>query len=180
LEPFIPKLQLQVLHLRFTGSEYLRGNLRQQVLSEIGYRDLVLATDSHIHIDQQLHDLMSIESQGADSNSVSGDEYTECSDWYSSSAVEVREFADWVFGPEGIADLKILAYGDFSYQDRYSQQQVILGRSETHGSDAISSDSPNRSYRPTYGMDCEVWNDVEDGEETLRACPLDLVEYHDP
>lgn len=37
---------------------------------------------------------------------------------------ELLEFADWVFGPEGLPELDILAYSDFSNRDR--QPNILI------------------------------------------------------
>ncbi|KAH8816664.1 hypothetical protein F5884DRAFT_873409 [Xylogone sp. PMI_703] len=41
---------------------------------------------------------------------------------------EFLSFAAWAFGPDGIPSLKILAYGDFSYDGRYAAKNMLLGR----------------------------------------------------
>lgn len=45
--------------------------------------------------------------------------------------VEAREFvsfSQWAFGPTGLPSLQILAFGDFSHQGRYRQQQFLVRR----------------------------------------------------
>jgi hypothetical protein len=42
----------------------------------------------------------------------------------------VREFADWAFGAEGLPDLQVLAWGDFSHEGRYARHNVLLCRAD--------------------------------------------------
>lgn len=41
-----------------------------------------------------------------------------------------REFAQWVFGPQGLPSLQVLAYGDFSPEGRPIRANFLLGRSK--------------------------------------------------
>lgn len=44
---------------------------------------------------------------------------------------EYVAFADWAFGPTGLPKLQFVAFGDFSYEERYSGQR-FLARRETN------------------------------------------------
>ena len=37
-------------------------------------------------------------------------------------------FASWAFSPEGLPNLQVLAYGDFSYEGRYVEDTFIFAR----------------------------------------------------
>ncbi|KAL2005536.1 hypothetical protein VTN00DRAFT_2747 [Thermoascus crustaceus] len=190
LEPLAPELRLRILHLCFTGSEHLLCNLRQAVLSEIGYWNVESGRDSSIGQGHPPADTLT-----NDDDSISKDGLAEClscstvlnisegghphSEWRTSGspAADLCVFADWAFGSEGIRDLKVLAYGDFSNEDRCSQQQVLLCRAPGLSADGKGS---NLSYRLMNSAESRVWNEIEGGQETLRACPLhDPMEYPD-
>lgn len=105
----------------------------------------------------------------SDSNYVRGLN-SERFDSYS-RATELCNFADWAFGPDGIPNLKLLAYGDFTCEDPHSQQQVILCRTACF---------PGFSSFGTHGLpyfftdifDSSLLSEVENSQETLRACPV--------
>ncbi|PVH94481.1 hypothetical protein DM02DRAFT_676170 [Periconia macrospinosa] len=40
----------------------------------------------------------------------------------------LHDFAQWAFGPEGLPSLKVIVYGDFSFQGRYAETHVFLYR----------------------------------------------------
>lgn len=41
------------------------------------------------------------------------------------------DFAQWVFGPTGIRSLRLLAYGDFSYEGRFGNRALLLCRRDS-------------------------------------------------
>lgn len=40
-----------------------------------------------------------------------------------------RRFAEWAFGPQGLASLEVIAYGDFAYDGRAGTRNLLLCRS---------------------------------------------------
>jgi hypothetical protein len=50
--------------------------------------------------------------------------------------------ADWAFGPEGLPDLQVLVFGDFSYDGRYQEHQIRLCRSDNGHQSLAESNVP--------------------------------------
>jgi hypothetical protein len=182
----VSKLQLRILHLRFTSSAHLFCNLRQEVLTEMGFHKAKSGNDCYFGED---HSIRTSDVNADHDDSPSEDPLAECLDcstmlsisdgghphgeWRTSgsAAAELCEFATWIFGPEGFCDLKMLGYGDFSNEDRCSQQQVMLCRR----SGGVGSDLP---YGLMSSVDIRIWNETAGDLETLTACPVnDPVEY---
>lgn len=103
---------------------------------------------------------------------------------FSSSLIEVRNliaFAKWAFGPRGFPHLRILAYGDFSYDGRYSQQQILLSRA--HCSPPINSGLEKSYYQaqiqqaPPFRLltvsDLQAREDLGIDRQFLECCPVD-------
>jgi hypothetical protein len=85
---------------------------------------------------------------------------------------ELLKFADWVFGPEGLPELEILAYGDFSYRGR--QPNTLLCRSQDlkqimAGTKIISISKSQ--YRQVIKKDVRLWEMVQENFDLLEACP---------
>ncbi|TGO80849.1 hypothetical protein BPOR_1627g00010 [Botrytis porri] len=51
----------------------------------------------------------------------------------SSENRSLYDFAVWAFGPHGFPRLRVLAYGDFSYGNRYAQQNTLFRRRSSSG-----------------------------------------------
>ncbi|OJJ77880.1 hypothetical protein ASPBRDRAFT_113684 [Aspergillus brasiliensis CBS 101740] len=77
---------------------------------------------------------------------------------------DVFNFAKWAFSADGLPNLSVLAWGDFSYEGRYSKFNMLLCRSET-------------GCRPLSPSDVWLWGLVNDNMDMLAACPIeDIVE----
>ena len=81
-------------------------------------------------------------------------------------------FASWVFGQNGLADLEILAFGDFSNNNRYSDRNILL---------VPRSARPLRDA-PRYGefksieyANIEHHTSVNEAYDFLNACPSDKL-----
>src|SRR6266536_4583307 len=59
------------------------------------------------------------------------------------------EFADWAFSGEGLSNLQILAWGDFSYEGRYTRYNLLLCKAEN-------------GYRTLTKADVKYWDLVHD------------------
>lgn len=46
----------------------------------------------------------------------------------------LTNLASWAFGPSGLQNLQVLAYGDFSYQGRYVEDTFVFGRNRSGNS----------------------------------------------
>jgi len=79
---------------------------------------------------------------------------------------ELLKFADWAFGPEGLPELDILAYGDFSHRDR--QPNILMCRSR----DLTPVSKPHRQLTK---KDVKLWEVVQDNLDLLEACPEDYL-----
>ena len=87
--------------------------------------------------------------------------------------------AHWIFGPWGLPELQILAYGDFSYHGRYEKHNLLLCRS----SPASTSSSRNATagkktevrFRRVTEEDEKLWKLVMENWEFLEACPVDTI-----
>ncbi|KAF2193539.1 hypothetical protein K469DRAFT_691105 [Zopfia rhizophila CBS 207.26] len=82
---------------------------------------------------------------------------------------ELSEFARWAFGPDGFVALKILAFGDFSYQGRHQRAQVLLCRDESR----VSDNASGKNFRYVKKSDQELWELLEYYSEALESCPAD-------
>jgi hypothetical protein len=95
---------------------------------------------------------------------------------FSQTMPELLKFADWAFGPEGLPELDILAYGDFSYRGR--QLNTLLCRSQDlkqimAGTKITpASKSP---YRQVTKKDVRLWEVVLENFDLLEACPEDYL-----
>ncbi|PYH94049.1 hypothetical protein BO71DRAFT_380277 [Aspergillus ellipticus CBS 707.79] len=69
-------------------------------------------------------------------------------------------FAHWAFSSEGSPNLQVLAYGDFSHNNHFSNYNVILCRS---GDGYRELDCPDGIY----------WDLVQDNKDMLAACSCD-------
>jgi hypothetical protein len=75
---------------------------------------------------------------------------------------DIFEFAMWAFSNDGLPNLAVLAWGDFSYEGRYSKFNALLCRSEN-------------GYRHLNSADMSLWDLVQDNMDMLAACPLDDI-----
>lgn len=75
---------------------------------------------------------------------------------------EIYDFAQWAFSADGLPSLQVLAYGNFSYEGRYSKFNLLLCRSDG-------------GYKTLTQSDILPWNLVQDNEDMLASCPLDDI-----
>lgn len=88
---------------------------------------------------------------------------------------ELRKFAAWAFGPHGFPRLQVLAYGDFSFGNRYAQQNTLLRRKLNSALNPTSytNQAQNASFEVVRS---EGWNRIDDTyREVLEACPVDYL-----
>ncbi len=89
---------------------------------------------------------------------------------------ELLKFADWQFGPEGLPELNILAYGDFSYQG--CQPNILLCRSQDLKQTMEGTNTTpvlQLRYRQVTKKDVRLWEVVQENLDLLEACPEDYV-----
>lgn len=117
------------------------------------------------------------DSDVSDFSSASDASGVSCSD--SSEIKNVLDFADWAFGPTGLPKLKVVAFGDFSHEERHRKQRFVLRRKIPE-----LTCQPKQSFRSVtvdhadwilWAGDIDepaLWADVSmDGMGFLSACP---------
>lgn len=89
-------------------------------------------------------------------------------------------FAQWAFGSDGLPELEILAYGDFSYQGR--QLNILLCRSEDlmeseldKPKDRETAHTSKLPYREVTKKDVRLRALVREHSDLLEACPEDRL-----
>ncbi len=94
---------------------------------------------------------------------------------------ELLEFANWAFGPNGLLILKVLAFGDFSYDGRFDVHNKLFCRhtwSTQNPENDISQQSEDEltlTFCPVRENDGELWDLIDQNTEFLEACPTDLI-----
>ncbi|KAI9674936.1 MAG: hypothetical protein M1822_008998 [Bathelium mastoideum] len=81
----------------------------------------------------------------------------------------VKGFANWAFGPNGLPDLRILAYGDFTFGGGHPN--ILLRRS----SNEADFSSSNVMFRELGKADGGLWELVQENADFLEACPEDYL-----
>lgn len=112
----------------------------------------------------------------ADLNAM--DELTELT----KTARNLLPFAHWAFGADGIPSLQVLAYGDFSFEDRFKWKNHIfcrqtwtvpkLKKDNTVGDDEDNTVLP---FRPIRDSDIKMIELVSENMDFLGACPVDPI-----
>jgi hypothetical protein len=82
---------------------------------------------------------------------------------------EVLNFAEWAFSPDGLPDLKILAYGDFSNEGRWAKYNMLLCR------DQSPLEQMGSKFRVLIDLDTFYWDLIDDNMDMLAACPADPI-----
>lgn len=79
-------------------------------------------------------------------------------------------FARWAFGPQGIPSLRVLAFGDFSHEDRYEAQRFLVRRLDPLEESRVVSEC--LGFVPLDLADLESWDGLSgNGARFLAACP---------
>ena len=89
--------------------------------------------------------------------------YTNANGIYLGLRSELRRFAEWIFGPQGVVSLHLVAFGDFAYDGRKPGNNLGLCRNTTGGGDS--------NFYIVHEDDhfSEVFNDYSD---VLGVCPM--------
>ena len=129
---------LQILHFRFSGSEKAHRNIQAEIHTQLSkkYQSVsngaspderfpptycgTSARNLSVRFDDHSPDSLV---EPMDSFGISNKPSA-----FISEAEEFVKFADWAFGPDGLPALQILAFGDFSFEDRYQDQQFLMHR----------------------------------------------------
>ena len=103
---------------------------------------------------------------------------TSGSDESSRLLAQLFSFAQWAFGPEGFPVLEILAFGDFSYQGRFSRHTLLLCR-DTSSTSPANLDSIQQGTATTFRNmrknDRALWDLLNRNADFLETCPTDSI-----
>ena len=86
-----------------------------------------------------------------------------------SACVDVFEFAQWAFGPTGLPQLRVLAFGDFSHGElgRCRDRNVLLCRQPLR--------SANCTFRIVGKDEPEIFGNIDRAFDLLSACPEEPI-----
>ena len=86
----------------------------------------------------------------------------------------LQDLAQWVFGPQGLSKLQLLAYGDFSKDGRYAKRSFLFCRNDAEISRSTFPRRKASNFRLVKEQDWVFWDDVITPiEHLLKACPVD-------
>lgn len=177
---------IQVLHIRFSGSERAHRNLRAEIHTALSKkyqtRSNAASSDERYHpASCSTSATMRLGDHSYESLFEHLDEFI-ISDKPSAPISEAKEFvnfADWAFGSRGLPALQILAFGDFSFEDRYQNQQFLVHRkcvSRTSTGkacrDPFSDNTNDRNFCVADLVNPPCWNSFRvNGSNFLSICP---------
>ena len=88
----------------------------------------------------------------------------------------LRELLEWAFGPKGPPNLRVVAYGDFSYNGRYAEHSFMFCKRELRtpkNTKSVLGLERSRIFRVVEKKDV-LWDDViTPVKHLLAACPVD-------
>lgn len=84
------------------------------------------------------------------------------------------DFAEWAFGPTGILSLRVLAFGDFSYDGRFARHNLLLCRKEQPAR-TVARGVQHRYFRSMTVYDEDLWKLFKEHYNVLTACPVDTL-----
>lgn len=94
--------------------------------------------------------------------------------------MELLNFVQWAFSPNGLPNLQVLAYGDFSVKEYFGWSQLVFVRyprpnmcvpgAQYDPSNTFSASLPFRLMHPE---DEYLWDEIDGAHELLEACPVD-------
>jgi hypothetical protein len=94
----------------------------------------------------------------------------------SGSSAELHDFLQWVLGPSGIPSLRLLAYGDFSYNRRYDIECYLFCRNEQSANfDEEWHSNRAQFYREVTDGDQDLLDLLKEHENLITACPTDSL-----
>ncbi|RGP64306.1 hypothetical protein FSPOR_8126 [Fusarium sporotrichioides] len=114
LLPFVSKRSLKVLHIRNTGSS--TGTSPSCVFDKALELRIIQVEQKEEEVPVSLRDISTA--------------IRERKEWKTPPLQQsFRDFAYWVFGPEGIVSLEYIIAGDLSHGSRYSESNALIFRS---------------------------------------------------
>ena len=181
--------QIQLLHLRFSGLERVHRDLPREITTLLSKKAAAWSCQGHAGMTVGLTGISSgygVESvdvlDGSDplpSGCAVASEAALVGLPAATEAEQFVSFAEWAFGPRGLPALKVLAFGDFSHEDRYPGQQFLVRRVEPArdcSPKCIPLSIGNlEGCLPFYPVDISelsAWDGMSvDGARFLSACP---------
>jgi hypothetical protein len=115
------------------------------------------------------------------SKSVSGEPYLaiENEPQLAGAPQDLLRLAQWAFGPDGLPILRIIAYGDFSYNGRYAEYTKLLCRKQPNSSKDKNSKAAilqtERKFKRLAENDMALQDLVRDNLDMLGACAVDNI-----
>ncbi|KFY99998.1 hypothetical protein V500_01218 [Pseudogymnoascus sp. VKM F-4518 (FW-2643)] len=85
---------------------------------------------------------------------------------FTGPAQALLKFARWAFSSEGIPELRILAWGDFSNDGRWGESNVMLCRDQ-------SLEPTGTNFRTLRDSDFNYWDLIDENMDMLSACSPD-------
>ncbi|KAJ5369964.1 uncharacterized protein N7496_006056 [Penicillium cataractarum] len=181
LEPVASVSTLRILHFRFSGSELYHRNIQNEVIVRLSQKQ-PRCPDCRFQTDiREAHSCSIIESNYATRIMCESHEpdVTSTSSPLCTVADEFIHFAEWAFGPTGLPNLRVLAFGDFSFGSRYENQQCLFRRRPVSKGEGPRADGDGgcRCWAGRYfciasGTDPLLWNDIKMDEiNFLSVCP---------
>ena len=202
--PFTTTRTLKILHIRKSGVDIeglvrtSRGNLFEnwdigsntdsmadEDLGADPNLDVMMAYDSALE-DSTLEDRSSNKSTSNGGEPLSITHSTASLDSFDIAEIlrlpsELLEFANWAFGPNGLPMLKVLAFGDFSYDSRFDAHNKLFcrhtwsTRNPENDTSQQSEDELILTFCPVRENDRELWDLIDRNTEFLEACPTDSI-----
>ncbi|KAJ5837640.1 uncharacterized protein N7525_002828 [Penicillium rubens] len=183
LRPTAKHSQLQILHLRFSGLERFHRDIPREITTYLngirkGYSWHPRSCWSSVNRDvsNDSHNYPPIVDEYFDRSPL---EFVDSQEAVLMSSAAIAEAEDFVFGPDGLPALQVLAFGDFSHGDRYRSQQFLMRRvypsSEGGGKELAGlafDDTTRLPFCSADMSDPSIWDGaMVDGARFLSACP---------
>ena len=89
---------------------------------------------------------------------------------------ELPYVAQQMFGPNGLPELQILAYGDFSYGSRFEDSSILICRNDV-ASVKRAGRTVRLNFRKLQLEDLALQDLLSRHMPTLEACPVDSVSW---
>jgi hypothetical protein len=86
--------------------------------------------------------------------------------YFEGPAQELVKFARWAFGPEGMPELRVLEWGDFSHDGRWDESNALLCRDQ-------SLEPTGTNFRTLRDSDYIYWDLIDENMDMLSACSTD-------
>ena len=195
---------LQVLYFRLTGADHLHRDIRSEIISHIYEQDgpgkecpcgcwsELARRPALIDCEFDWADVWEEESalstETPQPQPCHGPDTPEAVRKGSAEIQEVLDFANWAFGPTGLPNLEVMAFGDFTHEGRHQKQSFVIRREYLKPPPRNDSGLTSGASRWHRWFICigdvnnpSLWSNVDvDGNRFLSACPDgDLMESPD-